>query len=81
MFDTEVALRYALSGGEDYELLLVAGEEAIAEANERSDVPITVIGKMIADAEPRVKLLDASGREIAAPAGWDHLRADRREVL
>ena len=74
-FDPEEALRYAVAGGEDYELLFAGNEEAIAQANRASDVPVTVIGEMVVDAEQRAKLVDAAGWEVAQPAaGWDHLR-------
>ncbi len=80
LYEAEDALRYALAGGEDYELLLAGSRESIDEAARQSDVPLTVIGEMVADPERRARLLDASGREIALPAaGWDHLRPSGRE--
>jgi thiamine-monophosphate kinase len=72
--DPEEALRYAAAGGEDYELLLIGGEEQLEAAGRQADVPITVIGEIVVDAEQKAKLLDESGREIALlAAGWDHL--------
>ena len=72
--DLGQALRYAAAGGEDYELLLIGGQEQLEAAGRQADVPITVIGEIVVDAEQKVKLLDESGREIALPsAGWDHL--------
>jgi len=74
LFETEDALGCAVGGGEDYELLLVGGQERIAAVGRQVDVPVTVIGEMVADAEPRAKLLDEAGREVVPPAaGWDHL--------
>ena len=74
-FEAEEALRYAVAGGEDYELLLAGGRDAIEAAARSSDVPLTIIGEIVADPERRVTLLDASGRELAIPEGWDHLRS------
>ena len=74
-FEPEEALRYAIGGGEDYELLFAGGRDGIAEVAGQIDVPLTVIGEMVIDPEQRAKLLDESGREVAPPtAGWDHLR-------
>ncbi len=74
-FGPEGALRYAVAGGEDYELLFVGGREQIAEVGRRVDLPITVIGEMVIEAEHQARLLDESGREVALPtAGWDHLK-------
>ena len=72
--DPEEALRYAAAGGEDYELLLIGGREELEATGRQADVPISVIGEIVVDAEQKAKLLDESGREIALPsAGWDHL--------
>ena len=80
LYGAEDALRYAIAGGEDYELLFAGSRESIDEAARQSDVPLTVIGEMVADPERRARLLDASGREVALPAGgWDHLRPSGRE--
>ena len=80
LYQAEDALRYAVAGGEDYELLFASSRESIDEAARGSDVPLTVIGELVADPERRVRLLDASGREVALPAtGWDHLRPSGRE--
>ena len=66
------ALRHAASGGEDYELVLI-GPRGSLEAI-RTDVPLTVIGRMVAGA-PRARLLDGDGRERAfEKAGFDQLR-------
>ena len=63
----------AVTGGEDYELLLTGSTDAIARTSAALETPLTVIGRMVAGA-PRVRVLDASGGEVALPAsGWDHL--------
>ena len=74
-FAPEEALGLATAGGEDYELVLVGAPEKIEAAGRDSDVPLTVIGEMVAAERHEAKLLDGSGREIALPTqGWDHLR-------
>jgi thiamine monophosphate kinase len=69
------ALALACTGGEDYQLLLMAPGHTIQQVQRVSKGPVTVIGEMVADPEHRVRLLDATGRELSLPsAGWDHLR-------
>jgi thiamine-monophosphate kinase len=68
------ALMMALSGGEDYELVLVGPEEALRKLDGAASVPVTVIGRIVDDAAKRVRVLDAAGAEIpVAQGGWDHL--------
>jgi thiamine-monophosphate kinase len=69
------ALALACGGGEDYQLLLAAPPEVIDRVQDKAEVPIAVIGEMVADRQHRVRLLDEDGHELALPrAGWDHLR-------
>jgi thiamine-monophosphate kinase len=69
------ALALACSGGEDYQLLLIAPGHTIQQVQRASKGPISIIGEMVADPEHRVRLLDATGKELSLPsAGWDHLR-------
>jgi thiamine-monophosphate kinase len=73
-FGVDDALAMAATGGEDYELLLCGHGDAVEELRRRIDVPLTVIGELVADDERRVRLLDAAGAEIELPsAGWNHL--------
>ncbi len=75
VFEPEQALSLAAAGGEDYELVFSGRREQIAELTRDADVPVTIIGELVDDAEARVRLLDGAGREIElAGAGWDHLR-------
>jgi len=70
------ALALAATGGEDYELVLVGPLEALKQVQRRVEVPATVIGEMVEDAERRVRFLDEAGRELTfARAGWDHFAA------
>ena len=73
------ALALACSGGEDYQLLLMAPGHAIQQVQRVSKGPVSIIGEMVADPEHRVRLLDATGKELSLPAaGWDHLRPGGR---
>ncbi|MEX2158080.1 MAG: thiamine-phosphate kinase [Dehalococcoidia bacterium] len=74
-YEPGAALRYAVAGGEDYELVLVGASEQIDAIARAVDVPLTVIGEMVIDSDAQAKLLDESAKEIDVPAGgWDHLR-------
>ncbi|MBM3956543.1 MAG: thiamine-monophosphate kinase [Gemmatimonadetes bacterium] len=78
LFPTD-ALTFALSGGEDYELLFAAPPALMSAALHRLEMPATVVGHVApaADGPPgRITVLDEHGREVALPSGgWDHLRA------
>lgn len=68
------ALEYALTGGDDYELVFTAPRtqrDAVAQAAQQAGVNVTRIGQI--DAPPRLRLLDAQGREQALPGrAFDH---------
>jgi len=65
---------FALSGGEDYELLMTAPAEVIDAVRERSDLPLTVIGRVVPG--EGVTVTDERGRQVSLTAtGWDHLAA------
>ncbi|MEX0799887.1 MAG: thiamine-phosphate kinase [Dehalococcoidia bacterium] len=69
------ALSLACSGGEDYQLALVAPQETMRLVRASPGVQVAVIGEMVESEEHRARLLDASGDEILIDAaGWDHLR-------
>jgi len=69
----EDAVRLALSGGEDYELLFCAAPQVIGVIKNTTDTQITVIGS-ITDGHPgEVILLDADGNKIKPDEkGWNH---------
>jgi thiamine-monophosphate kinase len=67
----------AASGGEDYELILIATEDAIRAAEAALGSPLAVVGRIIEGAGV-VHALDEQGREVPVPAGWDHLAPGRR---
>ncbi len=69
------ALGLAISGGGDYELLLV-GPRAVVEALiDSSDTPLTEIGDVYKSDSPHVGVVDETGREIPMTSGgWDHFK-------
>jgi thiamine-monophosphate kinase len=73
------ALRTALVGGEDYELLLAVPPgraEAFARACARANEEVTAIGHLVK--EKGLRLLDADGRRRRSPlSGFDHFRTRR----
>ena len=64
-------LSLALAGGEDYELLFTGREEAVREASEAVDVPVTMIGEVV-EASRGVSVVDGYDHAIEAEGGWDH---------
>ena len=70
-------LEFALSGGEDYELLFcLRPGHSEAALTRRLGVPIRRIGRIVAGRGARL-IGEIGGRKIAAPrvVGWDQLRA------
>ena len=69
------AQELALSGGEDYELVVVGSRSAMERYVAASDNRMTLIGEVVAADKPFVRVLDARGNEIElARRGWDHLK-------
>lgn len=65
----------ALTGGEDYELLLTGPAEVLEAVRERSDVPLSIIGRMQQGAPGQVTVRNEDGTIVKiGPSGWDHLR-------
>ncbi len=66
---------YALSGGEDFELLVTVAPRGFAHLAARYATafgsPLVRIGTL--DAEPGLRLEDGAERRELVPAGWDHL--------
>ncbi len=70
----EQAAQLALNGGEEYQLLFT-GPSAIVHRVLEGMPNGSVIGAVTADEPGRVRVTDASGREVPVTAsGWDHLR-------
>jgi thiamine-monophosphate kinase len=69
------AFGLAISGGQDYELLLIGPRAAVEALIESSPTPLTEIGDVYASDNPRVAVVDETGREIPlAHGGWDHFK-------
>lgn len=70
----ELALDFALAGGDDYELLFTAppsARNAVQQAGRDSATPVTRIGQI--EAEPGLRLRDAAGRPLTQRFGaFDH---------
>jgi thiamine-monophosphate kinase len=68
-------LKFALTGGEDYELLFTVRANKVAQlATEIGGVPVTEIG-MIVSRSKGISIVRANGVvEPLTPAGWDHFR-------
>ena len=66
-------LNFALSGGEDYELLFTARRDVISEVMTSLNCPITVIGEIVTDKPGMVTLLDEEGKVVEwERGGWEH---------
>ncbi len=69
------AITLALTGGEDYELILVGPAETIANARQSIDIPLTTIGTITEPRTSTIRVLDASGKPMHLPeSGWNHFR-------
>jgi thiamine-monophosphate kinase len=72
--DAALERRCVLAGGDDYELAFTAppaARAAIEALSEPLGLALARVGEIEAGA-PRLRLLDASGREMAVTAGFDH---------
>lgn len=73
--DLAPAARLALSGGEDYELLLAVPPSrvpAFERACQRAGERVTRVGELTR--APDIHLLGRDGRRLAVPSGYDHFR-------
>jgi thiamine-monophosphate kinase len=69
------AMKLALSGGEDYELLFTAPPQIVEQVKQDLTCPVTVIGEITRGKSCRVHLVDASGDIVSLQqTGWDHFR-------
>jgi thiamine-monophosphate kinase len=71
---TELRRRFALAGGDDYELCFTAPaahRDAILAAGEQCGTPVTRVGRI--EAAPGLRLIDADGAALDLKLhGWDH---------
>lgn len=71
------AIRMALTGGEDYQLLFACEEAVLERTRQVLPDPPTIIGTIFEGEPGRVDVLDEAGNVIPLPlGGWDHLRGD-----
>ena len=67
------ALEFALSGGEDYEILFTASAEVIDKIKAATSCPITVIGEITANKEKKANVVDEKGNPVSlTKTGWEH---------
>jgi len=69
------ALKLALAGGEDYELLFTASDGVIDRVSEEAACPVTIIGEISAGKPGEVSLLDKNGNPVnMRDIGWEHFK-------
>ena len=69
------ALGLALSGGGEYELLLIGPRDLVEALIDSSLTPLTEIGEVYESESPHVGVVDETGREVPlARGGWDHFK-------
>ena len=67
------AIEFALSGGEDYELLFTAPPETMHKLQDSIKCRMTVIGKITAENAGEVKVIDSKGNPVDhSKMGWTH---------
>jgi thiamine-monophosphate kinase len=68
--------QFALTGGEDYELLFTAPDKIIRKVQKKLSCPVTVIGEIIDKTVGQVILTDSSGNNILLQSkGWEHFKS------
>ena len=78
-FGEDSARQMALTGGEDYELLVAGEAETLAAASimlrEHGLMPLTIVGRLEAGPAGQVTVEDKNGNPLAPPrSSWDHFR-------
>ncbi len=69
------AFGLAVSGGQDYELLLIGPRATVEALMDSSETPLTEIGDVYKSETPHVGVVDETGREIPlSHGGWDHFK-------
>jgi thiamine-monophosphate kinase len=65
------ALKLALTGGEDYELIFTAPQKVVNVIKRKLKCPVTVVGEIVKSKS--VEVLDEDGNEFSwSSSGWDH---------
>ena len=71
------AVRLALTGGEDYELIFTAPQKIVNVVKRELSCPVTVVGEIVKSKS--VEVLDEDGNEFSwSSAGWDHFTKRKR---
>lgn len=72
-FNRTQAVEMALTGGEDYELLFTCKKTAAADIARHTDVPVTIIGKIIEGTGAEIEIAGniPPGLDLNTP-GWQH---------
>jgi thiamine-monophosphate kinase len=66
---------YALTGGEDFELLFTADPEIVQQVKSALGIPVTIIGEIISEHPAQVSISGRKGEELDPKAkGWDHFQ-------
>jgi thiamine-monophosphate kinase len=73
------SLGMALSGGEDYQLLITAGPDVMEKVIRDSVYPVSIIGEIIKDNAGQVTVIDEAGQRFPPETtGWDHFKSASR---
>ena len=68
-------IEFAVSGGEDYELLFSGNEKIISLAQKTLNTQINIIGKITSE-KNNVTLVDSTGKSVVPTYnGWDHFKS------
>ncbi|PKF63723.1 thiamine-phosphate kinase [Psychromonas sp. psych-6C06] len=71
----EQAYQYALSGGDDYELLFTLSPDAYQDLLKQDLIDkITVIGDVLANEDEKIRITQSSKPLSLALSGWDHFK-------
>ena len=74
--DAELQQQCVLAGGDDYELVFTADPQRRSDVEALSgelDLRLSLVGS-IQKGEPKLHILDAQGRAMRVPGGFDHFR-------
>jgi len=71
------AVKLALTGGEDYELIFTAPQKIVNVVKRELSCPVTVVGEIVKSKS--VEVLDEDGNEFSwSSSGWDHFAKRKR---
>jgi len=67
------ALKMALAGGEDYELLFTASDRVIKNIRARISCPVSILGEITSEHTGQVEVVDRQGQPFKLnKTGWEH---------